>query len=149
MVSWTGKMNISLSPFAPKNLVSRDRFGHSVPRQPAHSPYSGWIWCLLTGFLPISSAASIYLFQLSYAIGSVPSLSGHATAYRWHSLPRVRRHRASSPQGSSSDGCCLCITLDQRMCAPLFPHPLYYYWYKVGMFEVSEGGYAPSIQSAT
>ena len=25
-------------------------------------------------------------------------------------LPRVRWHRASSPQGSSSDGCCLCIT---------------------------------------
>ena len=26
--------------------------------------------------------------------------------YRWRSLPRVRRHRASSPQGSSSNGCC-------------------------------------------
>ena len=36
-----------------------------------------------------------------YAIGSVPSLSGHAIAYRWRSLPRVRRHRASKPQGSS------------------------------------------------
>ena len=36
------------------------------------------------------------------AIGSVPSLSGHAIAYRWRSLPRVRRHKASSPQGSSS-----------------------------------------------
>ena len=36
-----------------------------------------------------------------YAIGSVPSLSGHAIAYRWRSLPRVRRHRAGKPQGSS------------------------------------------------
>ena len=27
---------ISLSPFAPENLVSRDRFGSPVPRQPAH-----------------------------------------------------------------------------------------------------------------
>ena len=26
---------------------------------------------------------------------SVPSLSGHTIAYRWRSLPRVRRHRAS------------------------------------------------------
>ena len=43
----------------------------------------------------------------STAIGSVPCLSGHATAYRWCSLPRVRRHRASSAQGSSSNGCCL------------------------------------------
>ena len=29
-------MNISLSPFAPENLVSRDEFGGPVPRQPAH-----------------------------------------------------------------------------------------------------------------
>ena len=27
--------------------------------------------------------------------------------YRWRSLPRVRRHRASNPQGSSRYGCCL------------------------------------------
>ena len=30
------KMNISLSAFAPKYLVSRDGFGSPVPRQPAH-----------------------------------------------------------------------------------------------------------------
>ena len=36
VVSWTGKMNISMSAFAPKNLVSRDGFGSPVPRQPAH-----------------------------------------------------------------------------------------------------------------
>ena len=29
-------MNISLSPFAPDNLVSRDVFGSPVLRQPAH-----------------------------------------------------------------------------------------------------------------
>ena len=27
--------------------------------------------------------------------------SGHAIAYRWRSLPRVLRHRATKPQGSS------------------------------------------------
>ena len=32
----TGKMNISLSAFAPENLVSRDGFGSPVPREPAH-----------------------------------------------------------------------------------------------------------------
>ena len=31
----------SLSPFVPENLVSRDRFGRPVPRQPDHSSYSG------------------------------------------------------------------------------------------------------------
>ena len=36
VVSCTGKMNLSLSPFAPENLVSRDGFGSPVPRQPAH-----------------------------------------------------------------------------------------------------------------
>ena len=49
----------------------------------------------------------VHLFILTaYAIGSVPSLWSHAIAYRWSSLPRVRQHRASSPQGSSRNGCC-------------------------------------------
>ena len=65
------------------------------------SPCSGWILCLVTGSLPSSAVASIYLFKLSYVIGLVPSLSGHAIAYRWRLLPRVRRHRANKPQGSS------------------------------------------------
>ena len=39
VVSRTGKTNISLSPFAPENLVSRDGFGRPVPRQPAYSSY--------------------------------------------------------------------------------------------------------------
>ena len=30
------KINISLSPFAPENLISRDGLGSPVPRQPAH-----------------------------------------------------------------------------------------------------------------
>ena len=34
--SLTGKMNYSLSSFAPENLVSRDRFGGPISRQLAH-----------------------------------------------------------------------------------------------------------------
>ena len=91
---------------------------------------------ILTGFLPIFAAAFIYLFKSSYTIG--PSLSGHTIiAYRWHSLPRVRRHRANGPKGSSSDGCCLCIPMDQ-LCAPLFSTPtINNYWYEVGMLKAS------------
>ena len=37
VVSWTGKMDISISAFAPKNLVSLDGFGSPVPRNPAIS----------------------------------------------------------------------------------------------------------------
>ena len=107
------------------------------PSRPASawsSPYSGWIWCLLTGFLPSSAAASI--MKPPYAIGSVPSLSGHAIAYRWRSLPRVRRHRASKPQGSSERVLPWQITMNQLIFASL-SHT--HYWYEVGMLKVPAG----------
>ena len=63
VVSWTEIMNISLSPFAPENLVSRDRFGRLVLRQSAPSPHSDCIWCLLAGSLQISAATSNYLYH--------------------------------------------------------------------------------------
>ena len=68
-----------------------------------------------------------------YAIGSVPSLSGHAIAYRWRLLPRVRRHRASKSQGSSERVPPWQVTLDQIICASL-SHT--HYWYEVGMLKV-------------
>ena len=84
-------------------------FPRPVPRQLAHSQHPGLTWYLLAGFLPISAAAYIYLCKPpSVIVGPVPSLSCHAVAYLLHSLPRVRRHsRASSPQGSSSNGGCI------------------------------------------
>ena len=69
------EMDISLSPPAPENLVSRDGFASPVPRQPAHLHTQ-------TESGASSPAASIHLFQLLSAIGSVPSLSGHAVADR-------------------------------------------------------------------
>ena len=68
-----------------------------------------------------------------YAIGSVPSLSGHAIAYRWRSLPRVRRHRASKSQGSSERVLPWQVTMDQLIFASL-SHT--HYWYGVGMLKV-------------
>ena len=35
------EQNISLSPLASEDLVSRDGISRPVPRQPAHSPHSG------------------------------------------------------------------------------------------------------------
>ena len=75
------------------------------------------------GFLPSSAAANIYSFKSPYALGSVRSLSGHAIAYRWRSLPRVRRHRASKSQGSSKWVLPWQVTMDQLICLS-FPHPL-------------------------
>ena len=74
----------------------------------------------------------IYL-KPPYAIGSVPSLSGHSVAYRWRSLPRVRRYRASKPQGSSEQVLPWQVTIDQLICASL-SHT--HYWYEVGMLRV-------------
>ena len=84
---------------------------------------------VLTHGIPSEFRGGVHKFlPAPHTIWSVPSLSGHAIAYRLRSLPRVRWLRASSPQGSSSNGCCLCITMDQMLlCSSLFPHPLLIY----------------------
>ena len=123
--------NIPLSPWVPENLVSRDGFSRPVPRQPAH--------------LHTQAESAAYLRDSSrvprrrpfmkppYAIGSVPSLSGHANAYRWRSLPRVRRDRASKPQGSSERVLLWQITMDQLIFASLSRT---HHWYEVGMLKM-------------
>ena len=54
-------------------------------------------------------------------------------AYRWRSLPRVRRHRASKPQGSSERVLPWQVTMDQLIFASL-SHA--HFWYEVGMLKV-------------
>ena len=105
----------------------------SRPASACSSPYLSWIWCLL--FRDSSRVPRRRPFiKPPYAIGSVPSLSGHAIiAYRWRSLPRVRRHRASKPQGSSERVLPWQITMDQLIFASL-SHT--HYWYEVGMLKV-------------
>ena len=127
-------MNIPLSPCVPENLVSRDGFSRPVPRQPAHlhtqTEYGAYL-------RDSSRVPRRRLFMKPpYAIGSVPSLSGHAIAYRWRSLPRVRRHRASKPQGSSERLLPWQVTMDQLIFASL-SHT--HYWYEVGMLKVPAG----------
>ena len=50
---------------------------------------------VLTHGIPPDFRGGIHLFKPSYAIESVPTLSGHAIAYPWRSLPRVCRNRVS------------------------------------------------------
>ena len=52
------------------------RVRQSRPAPAWSSPYLGWIWCLLTEFLPTSAAASIYLIQPLY------TPSGQSRVYR-------------------------------------------------------------------
>ena len=62
---------------------------------------------VLTHGIPLYFRGGIHVFITPTTIGPVPTLLGHAIAYRWRELPKVRRHRASSPLGSCSNGCCL------------------------------------------
>ena len=109
--------NIPLSPCVPENLVSRDGFSRPVPRHPAHLHTSAESGAYLRDSARVPRRRPI--MKPPYAIRSVPSLSGHAIAYRWRSLPRVRRHRASKPQGSSERVLPWQITMDQLIFASL------------------------------
>ena len=117
----------------PENLVSRDGFSRLVPRPPAHlhtqAESSGAYLLRDSSRVPRRRP----FMKPPYAIGSVPSLSGHANAYRWRLLPRVRRHRASKPQGSSERVLPWQITMDQLIFASV-SHA--HYWYEVGMLIV-------------
>ena len=127
-------MNISPSAFAPENLVSRDGFGNLVPRQPAHlHTQTESVACLRDSSRVPRRRPFIHL-KSSYTIGSVPSLTGHAIAYRWRSLPRVRRHRVSKPQGSSKRVLPRKVTMNQLICA--FLSHTHYCWYGVSMLKV-------------
>ena len=128
-------MNISVYAFVPENLVSReDEFGSPVPRQPAHLHTQAESGAYLRDSSRVPRRRPFIHLKPPYAIGSVPSLPGHAIAYRWRSLPRVRRHRASKIQ-SSSERVVLSwpVTMDQSIYASL-SHS--HYWHEVGMLKV-------------
>ena len=81
VVSRTGKMKISLSAFVPENLVSREGFDSSVPRQPAHLHTQAESGAYLRDSSRVPRRRPFHL-KPSCATGSVPSLSGHAIAYQ-------------------------------------------------------------------
>ena len=101
VASRTGKIDISLSVFTPENLVSRDGFDSPVPRQPAPLHTQTESGARIRDSSRFPQRRPLLYLKRPNAIESVPSLSDHVIAYRWRSLPRVRRHRASKPLGSS------------------------------------------------
>ena len=110
---------------SPQTLETR------IPRQPVHLHTQAESGAYLRDSSRVPRRRPF--MKPPYAIGSVPSLSGHANAYRWRSLPRARRHRASKPQGSSERVLPWQVTLDQLICASLsHTHSLY----EVGMLKV-------------
>ena len=91
------EMNISLYAFALENLVSRDGLGSPVLRQPAHLHTQAEYGAYIRDPSRFPQRRPLLYLKRPDAIESVPSLSDHAIAHRWRSLPRVRRHRASKP----------------------------------------------------
>ena len=137
-------MNISLSAFAPENLVSRDGFVSPVPRQPAHLHTQAESGAYIRDCSRFPQRRPLLYSKLPYANRVSPEfISGHAIAYRWRSLPRVRRHRASKPQGSSERVLPWQVTMDQLICAS---HSHTHYWYEVGMLKVPAIPYLLSIK---
>ena len=114
----------------PEKLVSRDEFSRPVPRQPAHLHTQAEFGAYLRD--SSRDPRRRPFMKPPYAIESVPSLSGHAIAYRWRSLPRVRRHRASKPQGSFERMLPWQVTMDQVIFASL-SHT--HYRYEAGMLK--------------
>ena len=88
-------------PDAPESLVSRDGFRRPAP---ACSFSTLRLNLVVTHGIPPEFRGGGHLVKPPAAVGSIPSLSGHSIAYRRCSLLRVRRHRASSPEGSSNNG---------------------------------------------
>ena len=109
-------------------LARRVRPSCPVPRQPAHSPHSGWMnLTLLTGFLPISATASTYTANRHRAgpkfIGSRNCVPMAFTA----ESPSAQGQ--CGPQGSSR--CLFRFHHGPIFYASFFPPPLLYVnlWY--------------------
>ena len=94
-------------PVRAREFSFARRVRHSVPRQPAHLHTQAEPGAYLRDSSQVPRRRPFIYFKPPYAIGSIPSLSGYAIAHRWHSLPRVRRHRASKPPGSFQTGAAL------------------------------------------
>ena len=138
-------MKISLSAFAPENLVSRDGFGSPVPRQPAHLHTQAESGAYLRDSSRVPRRGPFIYFKPPYAIGSVPSLSGHAIAYRWRSLPRVRRHRASKLKVVPNECCCLGASPWTKLIYASLSRT--HYWCEVGISKFT-GVYIHMLSSA-
>ena len=89
------KIEFSLSPFAPANLVSRESFDCPVPLQPSRSLHQGQIRCLLTSSSHSCRFSQWHPTILSTAIGSVEQ-------GKWiFSCPRLRLRVWSRETGSA------------------------------------------------
>ena len=118
----------------PESLVSRDGFGSPVPCQPAHLHTQAESGAYIRDSSRVPRRRP-FITAIRHRV-SPEFIGSHKAAYRWLSLPRVRRHRASKPQGSSERVLPWQVTMDQLIFASLSQT---HYWYEVGMLKVPAG----------
>ena len=87
-----------------------DGLGGLVPRQPAHFPHSDCIWRLVTGFLPLTGVASIYLLYRHTPSGQSRCRESTGTGPAVLKVVRV------------TDAAFSGFNMDQFLYAPIFPH---------------------------
>ena len=124
--------DFSLPAFAPENLVSRGGFGSPVPRQPAHLHTQAEPGAYLSDPSRVPRRRP-FIYLDRHTPSGQSRVYRVTIAYRWRSLPRVRRHGASKPQGSSERMLPWQVTMEQIVCTSL-SHT--HYWYEVGMLKV-------------
>ena len=110
--------SISLSPFAPENVVPRDGFGRLVFRHPAHSPHRLDL-VLTPGFLP-DFRGGVHLCIPPSAIGCVsPEFMGSRNC-----VPMVCTAESPPDQGQSVTCAAFSGITVGLFSRTLFPHPL-------------------------
>ena len=147
-----------MSPFGPKNFVSRHRFGRPVPRQPAHSPQSYYYYycrlnLVLTHGLFLKRKYFKYFLPPALRDGVLlrdcqPS-SGQSRVRRVTQLRTEGVHRQNYTgldpvvlKVLYEYGCCALVSPRTNFCAPLalFLHPLVYWYITVDMSGAYIGG---------
>ena len=132
VVSSTGKMFFSC--LGSRLRIWSREMGSAVPSRVSLLISILRLNLVLTYGIPPEFRDGVHLFiKPPYVIRSVPNLLGHAIECRWHSLPRIRRHRASKPQGSFKRVLPWQVTMDELICASI---SLTHYRYEVGMLKV-------------
>ena len=123
MVTSTGKFDISLSAFAPENLVSLDGFGSPVPRQSAYLHTQAESGAYLRG-------SSRFPRQRPLCILNRHTPSGQSRVYRVKQLLRTDGVHCRDSVGTGpvnlkvvSNECCLGRSPWTNSYAPLFPTP--------------------------
>ena len=118
VVSSTRKMNFPCTRSRLRTWSREAGCGSPVQRQPDYLHTQVESGAYLRDSSRVLRRRPFIYFSAVRHRGS-PECNGHAIAYRWRSLPRVRRHRARKVQDSSKRALPWQVTMDQLMCASL------------------------------